>query len=100
MHRQIKQIAARTCATALLLGLAATAANADLVYGRVSGGGFNPKKDKFQVAGLTVGTNEHGDFRIVLDPGPHKVVFHNQCATISGDSGPIHQDIVFKPCPK
>ena len=99
MKRDILRNARRGCVPVLLLlCLMPTAPAADLVYGKVSGGGFNPKKDKFQVGGLTVQADEHGEYRIVLDPGTYTVTFRDKCATIVGDSGPIRQDIVFKNC--
>jgi hypothetical protein len=89
-------------AAALALSLAPTVCLADLVFGRVSGGGFNAKKDKFTIDGIAipVAVNARGEYRVALDPGTYTVRFRNLCATIVSDSEPVRQDVVFRPCKK
>ena len=87
-------------ALGLSLALAPDTAMANLVFGRVSGGGFAPRYS-FHANGRSVSTDDHAQYRIVLDPGRYVVTFVDKqsaswVATIVSDSGPIKQDIVFR----
>lgn len=73
---------------------------ASLVFGHVSGGGFAPRQS-FQVNGKTVTTDDHAQYRVVLDPGRYDVTYVDKngvtwTATITSDSGPLRQDIVLR----
>ena len=86
---------------AALALLAPAAALASLVYGRVSGGGFAARQSFTVDGNKSVATDDHAQYRVVLEPGTHVVTWQDKqgatwTATITSDSGPIKQDIELR----
>jgi hypothetical protein len=91
---------AALCATALSFPLMA---QAHLVTGRVSGGGFKCNRDTLFVfladsAVCTIRPSKSGEFARVLAPGRYRVEFRDRRGTlwideVIADDEPVHQDV-------
>jgi hypothetical protein len=94
--------------TSFLLVLMPGIAEAGLLFGHVSGGGFRPERDSFRistsegnVAVDVVKTNDHNDYRVLLATGIYVASYVDKSgtmwtATLISDTEPRCQDIVFK----
>jgi hypothetical protein len=96
------------CGVSLALAtlLAASPARADLLHGRISGGGFKGGRDTLFVLGPdstavdTVRSLANNTYKIVLDSGAYVLVFRDAHGTLWEDSlevgdDPVRHDVVL-----